>query len=158
MVLGESFQVETVFEKLPPAWKDFKNYLKHKRNEMSMEDPVVRLRIEENNKRSDKKGVHTLTEVKANFLELGQVNKTKKKNKGKGSNLGPKRRVSKQQKFLGKCIIYGKQGHKSSDCRLPKRNKPKEVNVVDDISKDVSNIDLTTVISKANLVGSNSKE
>ena len=30
MVLGESFQVTTVIEKLPLAWKDFKNYLKHK--------------------------------------------------------------------------------------------------------------------------------
>ena len=30
MVLGESFQVATVIEKLPPTWKDFKNYLNHK--------------------------------------------------------------------------------------------------------------------------------
>ena len=36
MVLGESFQVAAVIEKLPPVWKDFKNYLKHKRKEMSM--------------------------------------------------------------------------------------------------------------------------
>ena len=37
-------------------------------------------------------------------------------------------------------------------------NKPKEANVVDDISKDVSNIDLTVVISKVKLVGCNPKE
>ena len=61
MVLGESFQVATVIEKLPLAWKDFKNYLKHKRNKMSMEDLVVRLCIEEDNKGSDKKGAHTST-------------------------------------------------------------------------------------------------
>ena len=61
MVLGESFQVAVVIEKLPLAWKDFKNYLKHKRKEMSMEDLVVRLRIEEANKGSDKEGVHTST-------------------------------------------------------------------------------------------------
>ena len=56
MVLGESFHVEAVIEKLPSAWKDFKNYLKHKQKEMNMEDLVVRLRIEEDNRRSDKKG------------------------------------------------------------------------------------------------------
>ena len=39
------------------------------------------------------------------------------------------------------------------DCRLPKRSKPKEVNLVDDITKDVSNIDLTTIIFEVNLVG-----
>ena len=62
MVLGESFQVATSIEKLPSAWKDFKNYLKHKQNEMSMEDLVVRLRIEEDNRRFDKQGAHTLLE------------------------------------------------------------------------------------------------
>ncbi|XP_073120925.1 uncharacterized protein [Henckelia pumila] len=30
MTLSESFQVAAIVEKLPPAWKDFKNYLKHK--------------------------------------------------------------------------------------------------------------------------------
>ena len=42
--------------------------------------------------------------------------------------------------------------------KVTKRNITKEANVVDDISKDVSNIDLTTVISEVNMVGSNSKE
>ncbi|XP_012487906.1 uncharacterized protein LOC105801121 [Gossypium raimondii] len=31
MDISESFQVVTIIEKLPPAWNDFKNYLKHKR-------------------------------------------------------------------------------------------------------------------------------
>ena len=41
---------------------------------------------------------------------------------------------------------------------LPKRNKAKKTNVVDNITKDVFDIDLTIVISKVNLVGSNPKE
>ena len=155
IVLGESFQVAAVIEKLSPAWKDFKNYLKHKRKEMSMEDLVVRLRIEEDKKESDKKGVHTSTKVKENFVELGQGSKVKKHNKGKSSKLGPKGGVSMKQKFIGKCFNCGKQGHKSSDCRLSKRNKPKEANVVDDISKDLFDIDLIAVISEVKLVGSN---
>ena len=55
-----------------------------------MEDLVVRLHIEEYNRWSDKKWAHTLIEVKANFMELGQGSKTKKHNKRKGSKLGPK--------------------------------------------------------------------
>ena len=47
---------------------------------------------------------------------------------------------------------------KSLDCRLPKKNNPKEANVVDGITNDVSDIDLTTIISEVNLVGSNPKE
>ncbi|XP_074356654.1 uncharacterized protein LOC141696409 [Apium graveolens] len=50
MVISESFQVAAVIEKLPPAWKMFKNYLKHKRKEMTIEDLILRLRIEEDNR------------------------------------------------------------------------------------------------------------
>ena len=46
----------------------------------------------------------------------------------------------------------------SAHNELPKRNKLKEANVVDDISKDMSEIDLTAVISEVNLVGSNPME
>ena len=109
---------------------------------------VVRLRIEEDNRGSEKKEAHSSNEAKANFLEHGQNSKSKKTFiKGKCSKLGPKGKVSKKQKFLGKCFNNGKQGHKSFDYRLPKRNKPKEANVVDEISKDVYDIDLTIVIS-----------
>ena len=43
MVISESFQVAAIIEKLPPAWNDFKNYLMHKRKEMTVEDLIVRL-------------------------------------------------------------------------------------------------------------------
>ena len=129
--------------KLSPDWKDFKSYLKHKRKEISIKDLVIRLHIEDENRGSKKKMAHNPNEAKANFVERGQSSKFKKgNNKGKGTKLGPKGGVSKKQKFLGKCFHCGKQGHKSSDCRLPKRNKPKEANVIDDIFKDVSDIDL----------------
>ena len=92
-------------------------------------------------------------------MEHGQNSKFKKgNNKGKDTKLGPKEGIYKNQKFLGKCFNCGKQGHRSSDCRLSKRNNPKEANVIDDISKDVSDLDLMTVISEVNLVGSNPKE
>ncbi|GJU00675.1 hypothetical protein Tco_1111013 [Tanacetum coccineum] len=40
MTLSETFQVAAIIEKLPPSWAEFKNYLKHKRKEMSVEDLV----------------------------------------------------------------------------------------------------------------------
>ena len=55
-----------------------------------MEDLVVRRCIEEDNRRSDKKGAHTSIQLKENFVELGQGSKTKKNNIGKDSKLGPK--------------------------------------------------------------------
>nr|XP_009631494.1 uncharacterized protein LOC104121250 [Nicotiana tomentosiformis] len=50
LIINKALQVATTIEKLSPLWKDFKNYLKHKLKEMSLEDLIVRLRIEEDNK------------------------------------------------------------------------------------------------------------
>ena len=50
LIVNDVFQVAAITEKLPPLWKDIKNYSKHKRKEMTVEDLIVRLRIEEDNK------------------------------------------------------------------------------------------------------------
>ena len=98
MMLSETFQVVAIIEKPPPAWKDLKNYLKHKRKETSIEDMVIKLRIEEDNRRFEKKVAHFSNEAKANFVERGQSSKYKKTFiKGKGSKLRPKGGVSKKQ-------------------------------------------------------------
>lgn len=55
MVISESSQVTTIIKKFSPSWKDFKNYLKHKKNEMGVEDLVIRPGIEENNKLSGRR-------------------------------------------------------------------------------------------------------
>ena len=84
-MLSEKFQVLAIIEKLPSAWKDFKNYLKHKGKEMGFEDLIIRLRIEEDNMGFEKKRAHNPSKAKANFVEHGQGSKFKKaNNKGKG--------------------------------------------------------------------------
>ncbi|XP_076929329.1 aldehyde dehydrogenase 22A1-like [Bidens hawaiensis] len=132
MSLSETFQVACIIEKLPPSWVDFKNYLKHKRKEMTIEDLVVRLRIEEDNKivlkRIDGPGT-----TKANVVEHGQSSKGKndgKKNHGKGFNLGLKGGVGKKKKFQGTCYNYGKQGHRANECKLPKKENARQVNMI----------------------------
>ena len=69
MTLSESFQVAAFIEKLPPFWRDFKNYLKHKRKELSLEELIVRLRIEEDNRLSEKKVGKNLEVSRANVVE-----------------------------------------------------------------------------------------
>ena len=76
---------------------------------MSIEDLIIRLRIEENNRESEEKGAHNPYKTKANFMEHGQSSKFKKtNNKGKCTKLGPKGGVSKKLKFQGKCFNCGK--------------------------------------------------
>ncbi|KAG8481111.1 hypothetical protein CXB51_025856 [Gossypium anomalum] len=116
MVISESFQVATIIKKLPPGWNDFKNYLKHKKKEMLMEDLIVKLQIEEDNR-------------------------------GTGKNL------NKAANFND-----AKIRHKSSEFRLPKKVRANQANVVEEISKEVFDMDLCAVISKVNMVDSNPRE
>ncbi|PIN24131.1 hypothetical protein CDL12_03152 [Handroanthus impetiginosus] len=48
-VQGLQIILFAMIEKLPLSWKDFKNYLKHKRKEMKLEDLIIRLPIEDDN-------------------------------------------------------------------------------------------------------------
>ncbi|CAM8910709.1 unnamed protein product [Rhodiola kirilowii] len=45
--MDESILVSSIIDKLPPAWKDFRRTLKHKKEEMSFEELSTELRIEE---------------------------------------------------------------------------------------------------------------
>ena len=116
MSLSESFQVAAIIEKLPPLWKEFKNYLKHKRKEMRLKDLIVRLRIEEDNRASEKKAGKGIMEFKANVVEQGQTSHNHKKRKHNGN--GPKQGPTK--KFQGKCYVCNKQGHRAKECHSSK--------------------------------------
>ena len=159
MVLSESFQVAAIIEKLPPNWKDFKNYLKHERKEMKLEDLIVRMRIEKDNRVSEKKvGNHSM-ESKAHVIEEGH--KTKKKMKYVGQQ-GAKGGDSK--KFKGNCFVCNKPGHRAKDCRNHKaqvnhKRKTARANIteVEKLFENASNISFSTVVSEVNLVG-NTKE
>ncbi|CAL5433059.1 unnamed protein product [Camellia sinensis] len=105
--LSESFQVAALIEKLPKDWKEFKNYLKHKRKEISMDELIVHLRIEEDNRNSEKRVGKHLMESKANVAE--HASKTKKrKSSGESSSQGSKGGNNKKYKFNGKCYICPK--------------------------------------------------
>ncbi|KAL0410757.1 UNVERIFIED_CONTAM: hypothetical protein Slati_3665400 [Sesamum latifolium] len=117
MKLNESFQVATMIEKLPPLWKDFKNYLKHKRKEMGLEDLIVRLGIEEDNRLSEMKSGKLQIEAKTNLMEQNENTN----NKRKRVNYKPKKKNAKMIK--GNCYNCGKPNHMAKDCRLPKKNQ-----------------------------------
>ncbi|XP_070022378.1 uncharacterized protein [Nicotiana sylvestris] len=92
LVINETFQVAAMIEKLPHLWKDFKNYLKHKRKEMLLEYLIVRLRIKEDKKAAEKKGCENSTIMGANILEdIPQNNRKKKKDSGPKNNTRKKR-------------------------------------------------------------------
>ncbi|GJU43447.1 hypothetical protein Tco_1200713 [Tanacetum coccineum] len=97
MTLSETFQAAAIIEKLPPSWVDFKNYLKHKRKEMSVEDLVVRLRIEEDNMLAQK-DTYTPDSAKANMIEhVGSSSRSNPKGKGKDKRKNDKKSKGKSE-------------------------------------------------------------
>ncbi|GKB43094.1 pol polyprotein [Tanacetum coccineum] len=163
MILSETFQVAAIIEKLPPSWVEFKNYLKHKRKEMSVEDLVVRLRIEEDNKLAQK-DTYTPDSAKANMVEHAGLSsrsnskgkgkdkkKNDKKSKGKSEYLAPKAGIVKQ-KFQGTCYNCDQPGHRAANCKMPKRANPRQANMVnDDVDMIAMVSDVVAMISEVNL-------
>ena len=56
-------------EKLSPLRRDFKNYLNHKHKELKLKDLIVRLRIEEDNEKSEKRSNKNSYEAKVNVIK-----------------------------------------------------------------------------------------
>ena len=99
--VGESFLVEAITGKLPLSWRDYRNYLKHKKKEISLEDLIVRLKIE-----ADNRGI---TQPKGEEAFVAEQPK-KKGNFNKKKNFPQKRKApegkSKQaKKFNGQCWV-----------------------------------------------------
>jgi hypothetical protein len=79
MSLSESFQVVAIIQKISSSWKNSKNYLKHRGNKIRIEDLILRLRIEKNDKLT-KKRINSSSALKVNVMEqdVRSHNKNKK--------------------------------------------------------------------------------
>ncbi|XP_059310310.1 uncharacterized protein LOC132061531 [Lycium ferocissimum] len=120
MVVNEAFQMVAMIEKLRPSWKDFKNYLKHKRKEMKLKDLVIRLKIEEDNKTSEKRYRKSSPIEGANVVEDAAPKKNKKRKRPSG-----KEKDHNKKKFKGNCYNCGKGAIKLPTVVPPRRTKRK---------------------------------
>ena len=146
--VGESFLVEAIMGKLPPSWRDYRNYLKHKKKEISLLDFIVRLKIEANNRRITKQSEEALVTEGSKNKNKGHFNKKKNfSKKRKAPENKPK--DNKTKKFNGECWVCGKMGHAARDCRH-KKERNSEANIVDNMEVDESNF--SAVIFECNLV------
>ena len=88
MLVNEQFQVAIIIDKLPSPWKDFKNTLRHKTKEFSLESLSTQLRIEvEAQKHDQKKEVNVVPRKKS--ITVLKPDLKPKGNKMKVQNKGP---------------------------------------------------------------------
>ncbi|RZB66097.1 Retrovirus-related Pol polyprotein from transposon TNT 1-94 [Glycine soja] len=163
MTLDEQFQVAVIIDKLPPVWKDFKNLLRHKTKEFSLESLITRLCIEEEACRQDQKDEmlvvsHNNTKRKntgavlkptgKNFKNRNRnVNNTSNRNKNP-SRVQHARQHPSAKNNLGEpflCYNCGKPGHMAHKCKNPSMTGVSQANMTQE--------PYIAVITEINMIG-----
>ncbi|KAK2442716.1 putative mitochondrial protein [Trifolium repens] len=167
MPLDEQFQIAVIIDKLPPGWKDFKNQLRHKTKEFSIESLITRLRIEEESRRQDQKEEEKAYAVNSNKKKFGAVLKPtgkplKNQNRGQTNRIkngnpsrvhNAKQNPPPQRNDSGtklSCYNCGKPGHFAKKCR--NRNKP---DASSNAQAHLAEETFAAMITEINMVGGN---
>ncbi|XP_073225656.1 uncharacterized protein [Cicer arietinum] len=89
MHMDETIIVSSIIDKLPPSWKDFKKSMKHKKEDISLEQLGNHLRLEEEYRKQDDtknqfshEKVHTIDEEDGSILYMGNASTVQVKGKG----------------------------------------------------------------------------
>ncbi|XP_031247862.1 uncharacterized protein LOC116105594 [Pistacia vera] len=104
IILPETFVAGCLIEKLLDSWRDYKNSMKHKRKQMSLEDVIVHIRIEETNRLRDKADKAKELTSKANVVE-NQVAPPQPKNKKSYRKTGDNKNPPKANLAKGDDVI-----------------------------------------------------
>jgi len=112
MHMDETIVVSSTVDKLSPSWKDTKRTLKHKKEDMTLEDLANHLRIEEELHLQDESKEHV---SKIHVIEDGESSQGPKGNKKRpykdNNNKG-----NKKEKVI--CWECNKPDHKKRDCNI----------------------------------------
>lgn len=125
MKLCEIFQANVLLEKFPPSWTDYRNQLKHKKRDLTLQELISHMRTEEANRLKDKNlsfpnfNANLVESSVSSGKEKSQVPANKrsfKNNKQKAShfNKGDKKIMKRSAQF--NCYVCGKPGHKAYQC------------------------------------------
>jgi len=84
MKMCEILQANVLIEKFPPSWSDYRNHLKYKKKDLTLQELISHMRTEEVNRLKDKMAFLSLNSSKANHVEsLVPSNKDRFKGKNK---------------------------------------------------------------------------
>ncbi|CAM8916471.1 unnamed protein product [Rhodiola kirilowii] len=124
--MDEAISVSSITDKLPPAWKDFRRSLKHKKEEMSLVELAKELRMEEELCVREKDTMEVDTNSpKVNVLETSSQKMNKNKGKKRPNEYTSKGPNKKHPSKGNVCWTCGKAEHFKRDCRLGKGKSEK---------------------------------
>ncbi|KAL0366997.1 UNVERIFIED_CONTAM: hypothetical protein Sradi_3589800 [Sesamum radiatum] len=113
MKMCEILQAKVLLEKFPPTWSEYRNHLKYKKRDLTLQELISHMRTEEANRLKDKETSLSSLSVKANLVESTaskdrfHQNKGRKfqKNKQQKSFKAPDRKIQKNKPV---CYCCGK--------------------------------------------------
>ncbi|KAH0729580.1 hypothetical protein KY290_000714 [Solanum tuberosum] len=162
MKMCEIFQANVLLEKFPPSWSDYRNQLKHKKKNLTLQELISHMRTEEANRLKDKMEELSLNSSKANLVESsGTVVKDrftgKHKKVSKKEHMKKKNQFNKPeshiQKIKGPCFVCGKVGHRDAKCYQRKGQYSKQEGQSDvQVHLAEGNKVIDVVVIEANLV------
>ncbi|XP_071939024.1 uncharacterized protein [Coffea arabica] len=153
--LPEKFAAGMLIEKLPESWADYKNNLKHKEKNYTMDELVKHILIEDSNKRELRATKAKEMAYKANLVQSNNKRYANKSQNYKPKNFNVKPNNPNFKKKKGNYFYCGKPGHYVVQCRHNKGDRangnPPKVHLTegDDI--------IAAVISQVN-IAANVKE
>ncbi|GJU00904.1 zinc finger, CCHC-type containing protein [Tanacetum coccineum] len=118
MNMDESIQVLCIIDKLPPLWKDFKNTLKHLKEELTLVELGNHLRIKESLRMQDSDKPKGNNVVGPSVVNMVEHNNSSRYNDNKGKRRhhdNTKADPNKKSKVT--CWKCGKPGHLKKDCK-----------------------------------------
>ena len=101
-----------IIAKLPSTWRNFATTLKHKRQEISVENLIATLDVEEKAQKKDAPEKGDQGQSSANMVQKFPCSK----NKGNNKSIKTTTFKKKKNKALEKCYTCGKLGHFSKEC------------------------------------------
>lgn len=135
MKMCEILQANVLLEKFPPSWSDYRNLLKHKKIDLTLQELIGHMRTEEANRLKDKS--ISYPNFNANLVDTSGVSgkgkakqvpkRTFQSDRNKANNFKGDRKIAKKQ---FNCYVCGIPGHKAYQCF--KRHGPQQSNTKPD--------------------------